>query len=522
MPDSIAGEPAIAFWRDICASLCFRHHDDDVEMMQVDLRPGCTRATRRTRAPVPVQLLRVRRPGQAQRTGADAEPEISHEAPNDLAMVRFLSTAKLVNNYVGRHAVDSGLRYRRFINTYAVHRDAWDDFFVVEEQSTVFYKLALEPGYHFDDRDLGAGHGRYKTASNVPEHRRVHARVREWTTSTRMNFATMVFVEDEYRTTNCYCIAEDLLLPEHDAKHRARAQRGGQEDQGVPHQAVRGSGRHGANVVVYRKGVKGANAVCHGMPVGSGMILANGSMFLSRDAADDTRPIDVQCKSACDANPDCALAHSFVETFSVQQMAHALPPPPSPPAPPCRRRQGCPPFRPCRPRRRPTAIVGLRTWSPASYNSAPEGPDDGSNAFFYCTVSQPHLQTSHYSLLYTPPASNHGAFRVRRQRRHRRHRLPRALPQVGLAALHPDHGAQHDRPGHLPLERVPVRVHAHASPGTRWSRATRPDMLSGLGLLGEHFVYPGHDDSDQGFSRFLSARAEQHGQAAPAAHGATT
>ena len=24
MPDSIAGEPAIAFWRDICASLCFR------------------------------------------------------------------------------------------------------------------------------------------------------------------------------------------------------------------------------------------------------------------------------------------------------------------------------------------------------------------------------------------------------------------------------------------------------------------------------------------------------------------
>ena len=39
MPDSIQGTAAIAFWRDICASLCFRHHDDDVEMMQVDLRP---------------------------------------------------------------------------------------------------------------------------------------------------------------------------------------------------------------------------------------------------------------------------------------------------------------------------------------------------------------------------------------------------------------------------------------------------------------------------------------------------
>jgi len=31
----------------------------------------------------------------------------------------------------------------------------------------------------------------------------------------------------------------------------------------------------------------------------------------------------------------------------------------------------------------PDGVIGLRTWSPASYNSAPEGPDDGSNAFFY-------------------------------------------------------------------------------------------------------------------------------------------
>jgi hypothetical protein len=31
----------------------------------------------------------------------------------------------------------------------------------------------------------------------------------------------------------------------------------------------------------------------------------------------------------------------------------------------------------------PDGVIGLRTWSPESYNSAPEGPDDGSNAFFY-------------------------------------------------------------------------------------------------------------------------------------------
>ena len=40
------------------------------------------------------------------------------------------------------------------------------------------------------------------------------------------------------------------------------------------------------------------------------------------------------------------------------------------------------------------------------------------------------------------------------------------------------------------------------------------NMLSGLGLLGEGFVYPGHDDSDHGFSRFrtsgLSATAKLH------------
>ena len=31
------------------------------------------------------------------------------------------------------------------------------------------------------------------------------------------------------------------------------------------------------------------------------------------------------------------------------------------------------------------------------------------------------------------------------------------------------------------------------------------NMLSGLGMIGEGFVYPGHDDSDLGFSRFPSS-----------------
>ena len=310
MPDSISGEPAIAFWRDICASLCFRHHDDDVEMMQVDLRPGLYEGHRTNLRPSLCHCYAYDDLTKLNTTGeATAEPEVSHEAPNDLAMARFLSTATLVNNYVGTVPdIDEGLRYRRFINTYAVHRDAWDEFFVVEEQSTVFYKLALEPGYHFEGGE-GAGED-YRTASDVAN---AAACMRECAMDYehRMGFATMVFIEGA-TGTNCWCVAKDLLLPE--------------SDHLIVHNPLRldikvyrtklcvgVAGGSEERSVVYRKGLKGFNAACYGMPVaGGGMILANGSVFLSRDQADDTRPIDVQCKSACDANPDCAMAHSFV------------------------------------------------------------------------------------------------------------------------------------------------------------------------------------------------------------------
>ena len=47
-----------------------------------------------------------------------------------------------------------------------------------------------------------------------------------------------------------------------------------------------------------------------GFPVQGGAILANGSIFLSRDAGDYATPIDSQCRAACDAHPDCGMAHS--------------------------------------------------------------------------------------------------------------------------------------------------------------------------------------------------------------------
>ena len=109
MPDSIAGEPAIAFWRDICASLCFRRHDDDVEMMEVDLRPGLFEGDQTDMRPSKCTCYAYDDLAKLNATGeATAEPEVSHEAPNDVAMARFLSTAKLVNNYVGTDDVDRG------------------------------------------------------------------------------------------------------------------------------------------------------------------------------------------------------------------------------------------------------------------------------------------------------------------------------------------------------------------------------------------------------------------------------
>jgi len=319
MPDSVSGEPAIAFWRDICASMCFRRHDDDVEMMEVDLRPGLFEGYQTHVRPSKCTCFAYDDLSKLNATGeATAEPEVSHEAPNDLAMAHFLSTANLVNNYVGTDNVDRGLRYRRFINTYAVHRDAWDEHFVIEEQSTVFYKLALEEGYHFAGRQ-GAGR-HYRVVENVAK---PEACMRECVMDydRRMNFATMVYIEGE-TGPNCWCIDEDLLLPE--------------SDHLIVHNPLRtdirvyrtklciGVAGGSERSVVYRKGVKGRNAVCLGMPVGSGMILANGSRFLSRDQADDKRPIDIQCRSACNANPDCAMAHSFVSACLLKpQRAHA-------------------------------------------------------------------------------------------------------------------------------------------------------------------------------------------------------
>ena len=212
MPNSVAGVPAIAFWRDACASLCFRRHDDDVEMMQVDLRPGLHQGFETHVRSSKCDCYAYDDLAKLKLNQTDPHPEVSHEAPNDVAMARFLSTAKLVNNYVGTGRHDS-YRYRQFINTYAVHRDPWASYFVVEEQSSVFHRLALEPGYHVQTDEIGE----YLVKSGIPSR---DACLRECVRSDedqRMNLVAMVFRDSIDVNPNCWCTAKDLLHPDNDA-----------------------------------------------------------------------------------------------------------------------------------------------------------------------------------------------------------------------------------------------------------------------------------------------------------------
>tara|TARA_B110000858_G_scaffold197356_1_gene258725 strand:+ start:361 stop:1401 length:1041 start_codon:yes stop_codon:yes gene_type:complete len=313
MPDSVAGFPAIASWRDVCASMCLRMHDDDVEMIQVDLRPGLYTGDMTNEFASKCDCYAYS--DTANRKHAPSNSEMSHEAPNDIAMGRFLSTAKLVNNYVGKGNRDNkdfipdlDLHYRQFINTYAVHREPWDSYFDSAEQSSVFYRLALESGYSIESTFLS---GAYRARQNIDDlNGCMHECIKDY--RHRMNFSTMVFTEGSKGADNCWCFDKNLLHPNNDSLIVRIQDRALMIPKVYSTKLCVGVAGGSERSVVYRKGVKGPNSVCMGMPVGSGMILSNGSVFLSRDASDDTRPIDTQCRAACDRNDECALAHSFV------------------------------------------------------------------------------------------------------------------------------------------------------------------------------------------------------------------
>ena len=133
----------------------------------------------------------------------------------------------------------------------------------------------------------------------------------------------------------------------------------------------------------------------------------------------------------------------------------------------------------------PDGIVGLRTWSPASYNSAPEGPDDASNAFFYLYCG------------FGPACAGSGdtaatGFRAPF------HKSVSQLSILTTARNMIDQGTY--RSSACPYE-CTRKITRHEV-----VQSNEANMLSGIGMLGEGFVYSGHlDDPGKGFSRFPSS-----------------
>lgn len=290
LPNSVSGTAAIAFWRDVCASRCAREFDDEVQAIEVDLRRGLHDGSDVNADPSSPATCKCFGIGIA-----------SHVSPGDINLINFLSTAALVNNYVGSGALDGGVAYRKYVNTYAVHRMPWESHFVDVLQSSVYYAKAFTNGYLPNPTVVSASGTVYHRAENILDVRLcIEECTRDETNRLGMQFAWHHEDEDW-----CECSTTNWLLPTHDvhlihdpsnlklSTYRLKYCGG----------VAGGSDRS----VVYNKA---DGSVCPGMPVGSGMILPNGSMLIARDAGDFSEPFDLQCKARCDANPDCAVAHA--------------------------------------------------------------------------------------------------------------------------------------------------------------------------------------------------------------------
>ena len=489
LPNSVAGADAIPFWRDVCASLCMRKHGDEVELMEVDLRKGLYEGYQSEDAPSTCDCYAYDDLAKLNAsTAAAAQHTPSQAAPNDFAVMQFLETATLVNHYIGNGTYDNELHYRKFVNLYAVQRKEWPSLFVDTQQSSIFYERALEPGYTIDTVTLNADPGAYVngkmgvvTRDDCLRECAMHAGGTDEEMRPRQDVKTMVHDEAQ---KGCWCTTTDWLDLSRDDRITYMSRSGPT----VPYAVYRvqfcaGVAGGSSRSVIYRKMPNGTDPlpVCHGMPVEAGMILSNGSIFFSQDPGVVTRPVDLQCRAACDANPDCAMAHSMIETFEYHQLAHALPPPPSPPAPPRPPPPGVPPLPPMPPAPPPDGALGHRVWSPAGYNEAPEDTDDASDGLFHVYCGFEWTDTTGVAQSWR--ASIHSSF-----------------SQVGV--LHTarkmiDQGTYTSSLCPFECTRSILR-HGVTS-------ANEANLLSGAGLDGEGFLYPGHMDAGRGFTRFGGA-----------------
>ena len=139
----------------------------------------------------------------------------------------------------------------------------------------------------------------------------------------------------------------------------------------------------------------------------------------------------------------------------------------------------------------PEGTVGHRTWSPAGYNERPEGTDDVSDALFhvYCGFAWNDASGVEQSWR----ASIHSSFSQTAVL----HTARKLIDQGTMAAsLCP-----------FECERSILR---HSVAPTN-----EANLLSGAGLDGEAFLYPGSADSGHGFARFASASGSDEDRLVP-------
>lgn len=318
LPNSVAGADAIPFWRDVCTSLCMRKHGDEVELVEVDLRKGLYEGHRSDVAPSTCDCYAYDDLAKLNAsTAASAHHTPSQAAPNDFAVLRFLETATLANHYIGKGDHDEGLHYRSYLNLYAVQRKEWPSHFVDTQQSSIFYERALEPGYTISAVNLSADPNAYVNAVDGVGTREdclrecaMHAGGTDGEMRPRQDVKTMVH---DAATRKCWCTTRNWLDPAHDDCIVHVPHTGSNEALVYRVQFCAGVSGGSSRSVVYRKQTNATFdplPVCHGMPVSAGMILSNGSIFFAQDPGSVTRPVDLQCRAACDADPNCAMAHS--------------------------------------------------------------------------------------------------------------------------------------------------------------------------------------------------------------------
>ena len=385
LENATSGEDAIVYWRDACVAACFRAHDDDVEFVQVDLRYGVVYGGNVSEAETDLaSKCRCYTDGIISNSSSETHSP-SHAAPNDIRALQFLSSARLVPD-----STFNGHSLRKYLNIYAVHRSQYASTFFTTLQSSMYHGRVLNHNNLADvDQTFVAEHLLSDTMGVANERDCFFECASKHGTDVktvgyglfmRVDFEGLTFggavgqryFDDEPR---CRCMSVDLLDFEHDTRWI------------YPHGRITPTSDEATVTSVYYKVqfcpnvvaasdrslvyTKEDNAVCAGVPVGSGYVLSSQSILSSVDPGDVDLATDVKCKELCDENDQCAVAHSHVSTMGYHDLVHRLiPPPPSPPRPPSAPPPGTPPLPPFPPTIPPLESSGYRLWSPG-YNLPP-------------------------------------------------------------------------------------------------------------------------------------------------------